>query len=117
MADFDRGFEVSEAEMQQFVDMGKRDSVKFDAKQYETSKRLMRSMIKGLIARDVYTDASAYTVIINHDNRELQAALSVLNDRARFDELLKRGNAEYDVIAARHKAAAEAKAKAAKTSK
>ncbi len=117
VADFDRGFEVSEAEMQQFVDMGKRDSVKFDVKQYETSKRLMRSVIKGLIARDVYTDASAYTVIINHDNRELQAALSVLNDRARFDELLKRGNAEYDVIAARHKAAAEAKAKAAKTSK
>lgn len=117
VADFDRGFEVSEAEMQQFVDMGKRDSVKFDAKQYETSKRLMRSVIKGLIARDVYTDASAYTVIINHDNRELQAALSVLNDRARFDELLKRGNAEYDVIAARHKAAAEAKAKAAKAAK
>ncbi len=117
VADFDRGFEVSEAEMQQFVDMGKRDSVKFDAKQYETSKRLMRSVIKGLIARDVYTDASAYTVIINHDNRELQAALSVLNDRTRFDELLKRGNAEYDVIAARHKAAAEAKAKAAKAAK
>ena len=51
----------------------------------------------------------------DHDNRELQAALGVLNDRSRFDELLKRGNTEYDVIAARHKAAAEAaKAKAKK---
>ncbi len=113
VADFDRGFEVSDAEMQQFVDMGKRDSVKFDAKQYDTSKRLLRSVIKGLIARDVYTDASAYTIIINHDNRELKSAIDVLNDRSRFDQLLKSGNPEYDVIAARHKAEAD-KAKAKK---
>lgn len=109
VADFDRNFEVTDAEMQKFIDMGTADSVKFDAKQYATSREVLRSIIKGLIARDVYTDPSAYTVIVNHRNRDLKAALEVLNDHKRYSMLLKKGNPEYDTIAARRKAAAAQK--------
>lgn len=109
VADFDRNFEVTDAEMQKFIDMGTADSVKFDAKQYATSREVLRSIIKGLIARDVYTDPSAYTVIVNHRNRDLKAALEVLNDHKRYSMLLKKGNPEYDAIAARRKAAAAQK--------
>ena len=105
VADFDRGFEVTDAEMQKFIDMGTADSVKFDAKQYATSREVLRSIIKGLIARDVYADPSAYTIIVNHRNRDLQAALAVLNDHKRYSDLIKHGNPEYDAIAARRKAA------------
>lgn len=111
VADFDRNFEVTDAEMQKFIDMGTADSVKFDAKQYATSREVLRSIIKGLIARDVYTDPSAYTVIVNHRNRDLKAALEVLNDHKRYSMLLKKGNPEYDAIAARRKAAASQKKK------
>ncbi len=105
VADFDRNFEVTDAEMQKFIDMGTADSVKYDAKQYATSREVLRSIIKGLIARDVYADPSAYTVIINHRNRDLKVALDVLNDHKRYAELLKHGNPEYEAIAARRKAA------------
>ena len=109
VADFDRNFEVTDAEMQKFIDMGTADSIKFDAKQYATSREVLSSIIKGLIARDVYTDPSAYTVIINHRNRDLKMAIEVLNDHKRYNELLKHGNPEYEAIAARRKATTKKK--------
>ena len=94
--DFDRGFIVTDEMMKDYIAMGEQDSVHFDAEQYETSKQLLKDIIKGLIARDVYGDQSAYSVIINHRNRDLQAALGVLNDRERYERLLREGNPEYE---------------------
>ncbi len=94
--DFDRGFIVTDEMMKDYIAMGEQDSVHYDAEQYETSKQLLKDIIKGLIARDVYGDQSAYSVIINHRNRDLQAALGVLNDRERYERLLREGNPEYE---------------------
>ena len=76
--------------------MGEKDSVKYDEEKYRTSEQLLKDIIKGLIARDVYGDQSAYSVIINHRNRDLKAALEVLNDQERFNSLLREGNPEYE---------------------
>ena len=57
---------------------------------------MLKDIVKGLIARDVYGDQSAYNIIINHRNKDLQAAVEVLNDRERFDRLLREGNPEYE---------------------
>lgn len=93
--DFDRGYEVNEAMMRDFVAASERDSVKFDEEKYQTSKNLIKSIVKGLVARDVYADQSAYNRIVNHRNRDLQAAQAVLNDRERFNSLLVNGNPDY----------------------
>ncbi|MBR6947553.1 MAG: S41 family peptidase [Muribaculaceae bacterium] len=94
--DFDRGFTVSDEMMKDFIAMGENDSIKYDEEKYRTSERLLKDIIKGLIARDTYGDQSAYSVIINHRNHDLQAAYEVLNDRERYDRLLREGNPEYE---------------------
>ena len=94
--DFDNGFIVTEEMMRDFIARGEQDSVKYDEEKYRISENLLKAIIKGLIARDVYGDQSAYSIIINHRNKDLQAAYEVLNDRERFDRLLREGNPEYE---------------------
>ena len=100
--DFDRAFAVSDEMMRDLIAMGEQDSVKYDEEKYRTSELLLKDIVKGLIARDVYGDQSAYNVIINHRNKDLQAAVEVLNDRERFDRLLREGNPEYERLVKKH---------------
>lgn len=104
VAEFDRGFEVSDEMMKEFIAMGEKDSVKWDEEKYRTSEQLLKDIIKGLIARGVYSDESAYSMIINHRNRDLKAAIEVLNDRERYQRLLREGNPEYERLVKRHDA-------------
>ena len=94
--DFDRGFEVSDEMMRELIAMGENDSVKFNEEQYRTSENVIKAIAKGLIARDVYSDPGAYSVIINHRNPDVRAAYEVLNDRERYERLLHEGNPEYE---------------------
>ena len=88
--------------MKEFIERGERDSVKLDEEQYRTSENLLRLVLKGLIARDVFSDPGAYTYILRHRNNDLEAALSVINDERRYNDLLQRGNSEYERLAARN---------------
>jgi len=94
--DFDNGFTVTDQMMRDLIEMGEKDSIKFDEEKYRTSQQLIKTIAKGLIARDVYSDPGAYSVIINHRNQDVQAAYEVLNDRERYDRLLREGNPEYE---------------------
>ena len=96
LKDFDNGFVVTDEMMRDFIAMGEQDSIKYDEEKYRQSEQLLKDIIKGLIARGVYGDSSAYNVIINHRNRDLKAAIEVLNDRERYDRLLREGNPEYE---------------------
>lgn len=100
--DFDNGFIITDEMMRDFIALGERDSVKYDEEKYRTSEALLKDIIKGLIARDVYGSASAYSVIINHRNRDLKAAIEVLNDRERYARLLREGNPEYERLVKRN---------------
>lgn len=100
--DFDNGFIITDEMMRDFIALGERDSVKYDEEKYRTSEALLKDIIKGLIARDVYGNASAYSVIINHRNRDLKAAYEILNDRERYSRLLREGNPEYERLVKRN---------------
>ena len=100
--DFDNGFVVTTEMMRELIAMGEQDSVKFDEEKYRTSEQLLKDITKGLIARDVYGDQSAYSVVINHRNHDLQAAIEVLNDRERYHRLLLEGNPEYERLVKKH---------------
>ena len=100
--DFDAAFTLNDEMMRDLIAMGEQDSVKYDEEKYRTSQLLLKDIVKGLIARDVYGDQSAYNVIMNHRNPDLKAAVEVLNDRERFDRLLREGNPEYDRLVKKH---------------
>ena len=94
--DFDQQFEVSDQQMKELIALGEKDSVKYDEEKYRISERVLRTMVKGLIARDVYSDPGAYTMVVNHHSHDLKAALEVINDDQRYQELLRKGNPDYE---------------------
>ena len=96
LEDYDARYEVSDDDMQRFIEAGEKEKVNYDEAMYHTSERVFRTMIKALIARDVYADSSAYTRIVNHRNPDLAAAVEVLYDRERFESLLQYGNPDYE---------------------
>ena len=104
---FDQFFSFSDADMQAFIAAGEKEKVAFNEEQYATSKEVFKCYLKGLIARDLYTEDNAFNIIVNHRNRDLQEALRLINDTSRYQSLLLTGNTEYEKIAARHKAAAQ----------
>ncbi len=101
--DFDKRFSLTDADIKSFIAMGEKDKVKYNDKDYKTSQRLFKSVIKGLIARDVFADPGAYTIVINHRNNDVQEALRVINDDNLYNSLLTHGNPEYDRLAKEHK--------------
>jgi len=101
--DFDKRFSLTDADLKDFIAMGEKDSVKYNVDQYKISENLFKAVLKGLIARDVFADPGAYTIIINHRNNDVQEALRVINDDKLFNSLLKHGNPEYDRLAREHK--------------
>ena len=104
---FDQFFSLSDNDMQAFIAAGEKEKVAFNEEQYATSKEMFKCYLKGLIARDLYTEDNAFNIIVNHRNRDLQEALRLINDTSRYQSLLLTGNTEYEKIAARHKAAAQ----------
>ncbi len=101
--DFDKRFSLTDADMKNFIAMGEKDSVKYNEKDYKTSERLFKTVLKGLVARDVFADPGAYTIIINHRNNDVQEALRVINDDKLYNSLLQHGNPEYEKLAREHK--------------
>ena len=100
--DFDNGFIVTDEMMRDFIALGEKDSVKYDEEKYRTSEKLLKDIIKGLIARDIYGDPGAYSIVINHRNPDVKAAYEVLNDRERYQRLLREGNPEYERLVKRN---------------
>ena len=97
--DFDRRFSLTEDDMKNFIAMGEGEKVTYNDEQYKISENLFKTVLKGLIARDVFADPGAYTIIINHRNKDVQEALRVINDDKLYNTLLQHGNTEYDRLA------------------
>ena len=100
--EFDEGFVITDEMIRDLIQMGESDSIKYDEEKYRTSEQMLKAITKGLIARDLYGDAGAYSVIINHRNPDVQAAYQVLNDRERYERLLREGNPEYERLVKKH---------------
>lgn len=101
--DFDKNFTVTDDMMQQLIAAGEKEKVTYNEEQYNTSRRVLRTYLKALIARDTFSDQEAYTIVVNHENPDLKAALEVIYDDERYNRLLREGNPEYEAIAARHR--------------
>ncbi len=102
--DFDKRFNVTDDMMQALIAAGEKEKVTYNEEQYNTSKRVLRTYVKALIARDTFAEQEAYTKIVNHENPDLKAALKVIYDDQLYNSLLLNGNPEYEAIAARHHA-------------
>lgn len=88
VAQFDAQFAVDEQMTKDIIAAGERDSVHFNEQQYSKSHNLICNVVKALIARDAYSDPSAYFVVMNHTNPIVKQAIDILNDDRRYNEIL-----------------------------
>ena len=85
------GFQVTDAMMDEIVKMGEADSVKFNSEGYERSLPVMRTIVKAMVGRDLFDVATYYKVVNPVLNPPFREAMDLINDRKRFDDLLRHG--------------------------
>lgn len=75
---FNEKFVIDDDMLATLKEMGEKEGVKFDAKQYETSLPLIKAQLKALIARDLW-DMNEYFRVMNDTNESVQRALQILH--------------------------------------
>lgn len=88
---FIRNFNVSDAMMDEVVKLGEADSVKFNSEEYERSLPVMRTVLKAMLGRDLFDVSTYYKVVNPVLNPPFREAMDLINDRRRYDDLLKNG--------------------------
>ncbi len=84
---YKQGFQVSDAFLQELIDLGTAEDITFNEEQYLTSKPLITLQLKALVARDVY-DMNEYFQIINDENDSLKEALRIINNAQAYNKEL-----------------------------
>jgi len=84
--EFDRGFEVDNALMTEFLDFVKGKKVEFKEDQYTKDKEYIEARLKAHIARNFWGNDGWYPVILKSDN-QLKKALSLFPEAAKIAKL------------------------------
>ena len=84
-------FSVDSAMIDDIVKLGVADSVRLDSVQLERSRPMIETIVKGIIARDLF-DTSAYFRVVNPQLSPVyREALGLINDERRYNRLLREG--------------------------
>lgn len=78
--DFVRGFQVSDAMLKEIKEMADKEKVEFNEEQFKQSAPLFRMIIKALIGRSVYDNATYFKVYNTHDPI-FREALKLINSQ------------------------------------
>lgn len=83
-----KGFEFTPAMVDELVAMADKLGVKPNPEQLEESRDALCKVMKGLIGRDIY-ESGTYFRVTNELNPVYREALKLINDKQRYQELLK----------------------------
>lgn len=81
-------FIVPESLMDELLAVAEEKKISFKEEEYNRSLPLIQLQIKALIARDLF-DMTEYFYIINDANRTYQEALKLINDEAKYNQILR----------------------------
>ncbi len=85
---FHKNFKVEQPLIDELVSVAEAEGVKPDPEGLETSMPVIKAIIKGLLARDLYTNG-VYSRATNHLNPVFNEALRIINDPKRYDAILR----------------------------
>lgn len=88
---FDRGFTFTPEMLDEVVALGRADSVMPDSAMFEKSRPLIATIVKGLIARDLFESTDYFRVVNQALSPSYRAALDLINDEERYNRLLREG--------------------------
>lgn len=84
---FYREYEVDAAAIEGLKAAGEKNGVKFDQAQYDVSAPEIRTLMKALVARDLW-DMNEYFMVVNRDDLALRRAVDILGDPLLYETLL-----------------------------
>lgn len=85
---FVKNFVLPEEVLNTMIENGKAKDVEYNQEQYERSLPIIKAILTGLIARDLYEHASYYRHIAPL-SKDFKAALDLINDSERYTKLLQ----------------------------
>lgn len=84
-------FSVGDPMMQEIVKMGESDSIKFNQEQFDRSRAMMETIVKGIIGRDLFETSTYFKVVNPVLNPVFRQGLELINDDKRYNRLLREG--------------------------
>ena len=84
---FHNNFVVTEPILDELVKTGEAEGVEYNEEGMKTSRTVIKGIIKGLLARDLYENG-VYSRAVNHLNPVFNEALKLINDSERYYKLL-----------------------------
>ncbi len=87
--DYIRSFEITPEMLREVVQMGVADSVKYNDKEFETSRLMMQTILKGLIGRDLFEQSTYFKIVNPVLNPVYVEGLKLIGDAARYDAVLR----------------------------
>ena len=88
---FIKNFEVTPAMLSEIVKLGTADSVKFNQEQYDRSLPLMRTIVKAIVGRDLFTTSTYFKVVNPALSPVYRESLRLINDDKEYNRLLRQG--------------------------
>ena len=85
--DFKKNFNFSQADIASFISEAEKSGVKYDEAQFNTSKNEMLTLLKAIVAANLW-QTNEYYEIINEDDHVIRDALKVITDKAAYNKLL-----------------------------
>lgn len=85
---FYAGYEVPEELLQSLVALATDNGIEYNEEQWQRSEPIVRAILRGLVARDIYENASYFRAIAPL-NKDFQEALRLINDPERYNALLR----------------------------
>jgi carboxyl-terminal processing protease len=84
-------FSVGDPMMQEIVKIGESDSIKFNQEQFDRSRAMMETIVKGIIGRDLFETSTYFKVVNPVLNPVFRQGLELINDDKRYNRLLREG--------------------------
>jgi carboxyl-terminal processing protease len=84
---FSRDFSFSPADIDNLKKMGEEAGIKFNESQYKISENEIESIMKGLVARDLW-EMNEYYRIVNADDIVINSALKIITDKNGYNKIL-----------------------------
>ncbi len=84
---FTKNFEIDEEAIAGLKAAGEKNGVKYNEEQFAISAREIRSVMKALVARDLW-DTNEYFRVVNVTDPAIKKAIEILNDSREWEKLL-----------------------------
>lgn len=84
---FKKKFKFTDKDIEDFIELGRQNSILYQEKQFKTSKKELLLLLKGLVANSIW-GMNEYFMIVNESDKALQRAMNIISSKKEYDKIL-----------------------------